>query len=269
MPSPIFIGGVPRSGTTLLRIMLDSHPNIYCGPELRATASIMQLWQDTCATRGQDMEQYYHYSPKDLKNSFKKLYLSFLENALHKSGKRRIAEKTPSNLLHFRALHEMFPKSPLIHIIRDSRDVICSLLEMDWTDSKTGKPLPYTQDVEIAALTWVQMVIQGRNMVMDDDLKDVYYEIRYEDIITKPESVLKKLFDFIGEPWDEAILSYYKKNHVLGGNDESSAKQVTKNLYHNSMCRWKTDLSDGDQDKVMKIAGPLLIELGYETGTHL
>lgn len=225
----------------------------------------MQLWQEISLTRKQHMEEEYYYTAEDLKTNFKKLYLSFLENALGKSGKKRLAEKTPSNLLHFPALHEMFPESPLIHIIRDGRDVVCSLMEMDWTDSKTGKPFPYTRDAEAAAMTWVQMVKQGRKMTLDDQYRDVYYEIRYEDIITSPETTLKKLFNFIGEPLDNTILEYSSKQHILGGTDESSAKQVTKTLYHNSMGRWKNDLSQRDKTKVMKIAGPLLKDLGYET----
>ncbi len=258
--APIFVGGAGRSGTTLLRVVLDTHPHIACGPELKLIPSIAAHWENT-AKHFQEILKSYQLTPAELNRSYQSFIRHLLQPFLDKSGKQRVAEKTPNNVFFFYHLHQMFPQSPLIHCIRDGRDVVCSLLTMNWINPETGKKLPYVENAENAAHYWVRSVAAGRASARNSSVKNRYHEIRYEDVVNEPEATLKELFDFLEEPWDPAVLDFHLTRRDLRA--ESSAQQVSQELYSYSAGRWTRDLKGEDKDTVKSIAGDLLIELGY------
>jgi len=257
---PIFIGGAGRSGTTLVRVILDSHPNIACGPELKLIPMISNLWLNVRNNYGKQLAEY-SLTPEDVNGIFQNMIVEFTENYRKLHEKQRIAEKSPNNVLFFQHLHHIFPESPLIQIIRDGRDVICSLLTMNWIDPATGKPIDYTRDARRAAQYWVSCVKAGREAAKIPGAEKRYLEIKYEDIISDTEPTLKRLFEFIDEPWDPAVLKFHEKKRNLAG--ESSASQVSKPLYKKAVARWESDLDEKDKPAIKEVAGGLLIDLGY------
>lgn len=260
---PIFVGGAGRSGTTLLRVILDSHPSICCGPELKVTPTICQTWYDFQSAYLPILKEYL-LTPADLQKMFGDFLLGLMEKYRSQSGKPRIAEKSPNNVFFFQHLHFLFPASPLIQVIRDGRDVVCSLLTMNWMNPKTGERLGYTRDAGKAAAYWANCVRAGRNATQHvASLRSRYHEIRYEDIVAQPETTLQKLFAFLEEPWDPAVLKFHEQERNLAG--ESSASQVSRQLYSSAAGRWQRDLNPQDKAAVKDAAGDLLIELGYAT----
>ncbi len=259
--APIFIGGAGRSGTTLLRVILDSHPHIACGPELKVTPLVCRMWEDFQAQYLPTLREH-HLTRRDLQRIFSQMLAALLENYRTRSGKPRVAEKSPNNVFVFPHLHHLFPKSPLIHVVRDGRDVVASLLRMDWISPKTGQPLDYTRDVRKAAEYWRRAVAAGRAAQRQiPSLAGRYFELRYEQIVTDPAAALQPLFAFLGEPWDPAVLKFHEQERRLAG--DSSAAQVTKALNTKALGRWKKDLKRKEKDAVKEVAGDLLIELGY------
>ncbi len=251
----IFVGGCGRSGTTLMRVILDSHPNIACGPEFKVTSSIMSLWAQ-CRTVFAEILKSYHLQAEEINGAFADLIRTLLNKYRTSAGKVRIAEKTPGNLFFFQHLHHVFPQSPLIHVIRDGRDVVVSLLTMNWLDANTGQPVAYTRDARKAAEYWVQAIRAGQQLQTEQ-----YLEIRYEDMVCEPERTLRKLFAFLDEPWDPVVLSFHEEKRDLGS--ESSAEQVSRPFYTHSVGRWRTDLTEINKELVKEVAGETLIELGY------
>ncbi len=260
--SPIFIGGAGRSGTTLIRVILDSHPNIACGPELKVTPILAGLWHSFQTAHLPPLREYL-LTPADINQIFGQMITSLLEKYRLQAGKPRIAEKSPNNVFFFQHLHHIFPESPLIHVIRDGRDVVCSLLTMNWVNPQTGQPIEYTRDARKAAEYWVSAVQTGRKAARGPSLAPRYMELRYEDIVGQPEETLRKLFAFIKEPWDPAVLEFHRRERNLAG--ESSAAQVSKPLYAASVGRWKKDLNPADKQVVKDVAGDLLVDLNYAT----
>ncbi len=258
--SPIFVGGAGRSGTTLIRVILDSHPNIACGPELKVTPILADLWHKFRTAHYPPLQEYL-LMPEDINRIFGQMIASLLQKYRENAGKPRIAEKSPNNVFFFQHLHHIFPESPLIHVIRDGRDVVCSLLTMNWVDPQTGKPVEYTRDARKAAEYWASAIQMGRKAGNDPSIGPRYMELRYEAIVTEPEPTLQKLFAFIGELWDPAVLKFHEQERTLAG--ESSADQVSRPLYAASVGRWKNDLNPADKQAVKEVAGNLLIELGY------
>jgi protein-tyrosine sulfotransferase len=258
--TPIFIGGAGRSGTTLLRVMLDSHPRIACGPELKILPRIASWWHE-CQTKYGGFLHPYQVGKDDVDALFADLIRGILDRYRSAQGKPRVAEKSPNNVTVFFALHHIFPASPLVHVIRDGRDVSASLLTMDWK-TPDGQPLPYTQDPVAAAQYWLNCIRSGRSF--RDSLpasQQTYLEIRYEDLVNRPEPTLRTLLAFLGEDWHDSVLDYHTQPRNLAG--ESSAAQVSRPLYGSAVQRWQQDLSPGQKQAIKPLIADTLIALGY------
>ena len=240
--------------------MLDSHPNIACGPEFKLIPAIASLWADT-VTAYADILQAYQLTISDVNAAYRQLIETLLSNYQAASKKPRLAEKSPNNVFFLPHLNQIFPDSPLIHVIRDGRDVVSSLLTMNWVDITTNEKLPYVESAQGAAEYWVNTITAARTAASEPAIREHYLEIRYEELVRQPQETLVRLLDYIGEPWDPAVLEYHRIERDLAG--ESSAERVSGELDTTAVGRWQKDLTGADRDTVKRIAGNLLIELGY------
>lgn len=248
---PIFIGGAGRSGTTLLRVILDTHSRIACGPELKALPQI--CWQRDVLFAHEEEFRDACLAPDYLDELYRDLIYGLIEPYRLARGKARAAEKSPSNIFWFSTLARLFPESPLIHIIRDGRDVVASLLRQNWLDPKTGDKPRYTTDPASAALYWKRCVEAGRSCSAKH-----YIEVRYEDLVSNPTATLVRLLDQIGEPFEPEMLRFGNHAHGLGPQDEVAPQITTA-----SVGRWRKELSGAQLLAVTDTAGPLLKALGY------
>ena len=258
--SPIFIGGAPRSGTTLLRALVNASRNIVCGPEMRVIPALCHLNQQIEDGHLDVLEANYGLDAQALHDRFARTIDQLLA-PLHQKTGARVAEKTPANILHFPRLRRLFPDSPLVAVVRDGRDVVASLLSMDWTDARTGRPMAITRDAGAAARLWVQSVEAGRKLAGDSG----FTELRYEDLARDPKTEISRLFDRLGE--DEAALAR-ALDHVShfdqgAGEAESSAGRVAQPIDTQAIGRWQRDLSPDQIRQIDRIAGPTLKALGY------
>ena len=258
--SPIFVGGVPRSGTTLLRVMLDNHPHIHCGTELRVNQALVNLWAAADSTAGGLLTGAYGIDRAALRQVFADLVLSFLERGWRASGKPRVAEKTPSNLLVFPQLHELFPESPLIHVIRDARDVVASRLEHDATGST---PVDRVSLAAIRAQEWVDAMDLRRRLRADTSLHGHYFEVRYEELVRDPQPVLAEMLGFLGEHFDAGMLDFHRNVGNVTGTEEWSAESVARPIFTSSVGSWQQKLSAAEIGAIADVAGAALQELGY------
>lgn len=183
--APIFIGGAGRSGTTLVRSLLNAHPRIAVGAELKVTPALAQCWQ-TVRHHTDHLGKHFGLAAADIDAAFGQLVTTLLETHRRRSEKPRIGEKTPNNVFAFPALHRMFPQSPLLHVVRDGRDVVRSLLEKNWA-TPDGRPMPITHDPAAAASYWRQAVLAGLAAAQDPSLAARYHEVRYEALVHNPE----------------------------------------------------------------------------------
>jgi len=258
--SPIFIGGAPRSGTTLLRAMVNASRNIVCGPEMRVIPALCHLAEQIEAGQSDVLARGYGLDRQAMNDQFARTIDKLLA-PLHARSGARVAEKTPANILHFHRLRQIFPDSPLIGIVRDGRDVVASLLSMDWTDARTGQAMAITCDAEAAAQLWCASVEAGWRMQADPD----YFELRYEHLVTDTVGTISGLFDALGE--DDAAkaraLAHAETFDDRQGVAESSADRVARPVDRQAINRWQSDLDSRQLDTVMRVAGGHLERLGY------
>ena len=282
-PAP-FIVGASRSGTTLLRLMLDAHPDLAIPPETEFILQVADLangdnshaacafvdtltshrrWPDFHLERELLQAQVAALQPwnaGDALRSFYRLYaLRF--------AKPRWGDKTPGYVKHTRAVQDLLPEARFIHIIRDGRDVAVSLIE-EWRAS--GRVMSVTR----AAERWVSKISVGREQARE---LRFYLEVRYEDLVLDSESVLRRICDFIDLPWHPDMLEYHRsapeRVAELVAPDAtgtlSAAKRQAKHAWTSSppeasrIARWRTEMSADELSEYERVAGRLLAELGY------
>jgi hypothetical protein len=253
--SPIFIGGHHRSGTTLLRVTLNRHPHIACGPEgqLLERTSFLEFhrwFEETWLPR---LERYGFTAAEIDRAMAAFIDAFFTRHQIHKA-KRRWAEKTPKNILRIDYLLRLFPRAQFIHVIRDPRDIHCSVVEK----AEAGTPQWRSITPEDTARDWTRRIRCG--LRWRHDVKR-YREVRYEDLVQDPACAMRDLLSFLGEPWDDQVIA----GNELPPDDRIPA--VARPVFSTSVGRWHRDLAADDLQQIEDIAGPLMGELGYELST--
>jgi tetratricopeptide (TPR) repeat protein len=255
-PEYLFIGGAGRSGTTLLRAMLDAHENISVGPERKLIRSICGMRADWL--RSSKTLEEAGVTEDIFDDAVRAFISSLMENT--GNGAVRIGEKTPPNLLYMNFLGKIYPQARFVHVIRDGRAVSSSLLKQNWVDATTGEPLSYCSSPEHAGRYWAEMVQEIRSQAAS--VPGRYLEVRYEDLVTRPRETLSIVLAFLDEPWDEAVMAHQDADCNLPTTESSSAA-VAQPVHTNSLSRWQSELSTKDLNHVLTSAAPLLKELGY------
>ncbi|MAE67205.1 MAG: hypothetical protein CMJ18_23335 [Phycisphaeraceae bacterium] len=263
--APIFIGGAGRSGTTLLRVLLDVHPHIACGVELKVLPSIAQLYASLQSAELSPVRKAYDLDRAWIDQRFRALIDGLLEPYRARRGKPRWAEKTPHNLMHLEALGTIFPDARFLHVVRDGRDVACSLVTMDWVNPATGKKLPYVQNIGNAARYWREVIETVRAQTAS--MQDRVFEVRYESLVTDTETTMREVLQFLDEPWDDAVLHHHERRTAQSDDDhESSAAQARRPIYATSIGQWRHRMNARQKAAFKREAGDLLVRLGYADG---
>ncbi len=257
-PAFVFIGGAGRSGTTLLRAMLHAHPRLQCGPEVKLVPELLRArerWGEIYAPalRGAGVDA-------DLLDRSSRAFLTTLLGGLTPAG-ARLVEKTPGNAAWFASLDRLFPSARFIHVLRDGRAVVASLLRQDWFDPATGRPLAITQDARVAAAYWRDAVLTAREQCAC--VLGAALEVRYEELVTTPEPTMRRVLEFLGEEWSGQVLEHEQSRDLVLPAHESSSTEVSSPVHPDSIGRWRDELSVDDVRAIEDEAGPLLEVLGF------
>lgn len=282
-PAP-FVVGVMRSGTTLLRLMLDAHPDLAIPSETRFFPAINSLINQATATPTEvvsilesvntwpdfelNSEELIKSMLTEHINTPSNAVRSFYKNYALRFNKARWGDKTPYYGLHMDQISLLIPEARFIHIIRDGRDVALSTKGL-WFD--LGK------DIEEIAVNWMSRIRQTRQLAQ---LIPHYLELRYEDLIHNPEQTLRKICRFIHLPYNPQMLEYHRtaetrldefKTRFSHEGDILVSKEQRKSAFKlastppqkNRIERWRNELTIEQIKKFESIAGPLLLELNY------
>jgi hypothetical protein len=251
---PIFIVGSGRSGTTLLRMMLDSHPAISCGEETKFLADLAPIlgahWR---------LLSTYGFSREWWADRIRGFYSGFQEEYLARRGKRRWAEKTPTYTRHLGFVDELFPTALYVHVIRDGRDVVASYRDR-WG---------YRAALRAANSIWAFDVKTARDFGTGLPAGR-YHELRYEALVSDPEATLRALLEFLGEPWDPQVLRFDEVSHdTTERYAEFTAARRAKSGEADAIYRSRVGAGGRRIDPVLRAvlqrsSGGLLTELGYQ-----
>lgn len=260
--SIVVVGGAPRSGTTLLRTLLGRHPMIASAPETTVFLRRISSPADIGKRVGWDaalIEQMQRDS-----HSQAEFIERFQRAMLDRSGKAVWVEKTPKNAERFGFVRRHFPYAKLVHIVRDGRDVVCSLRKTPFAKLDHA-PAESVAAAQRCAVQWRANVRAALRLRHDP----LYHELRYEDLVRDPETVLRPLIAFLGLPWDDRVLERADRaapGPTAAVEDDYGAATAAGAIFASSLSRWRQDLSHDDCRALQLLIGPLLVELGYEKG---
>jgi len=282
-PAP-FVVGMNRSGTTLLRMMLDAHPALVIPPETHFVPDLIRSVRGRGAKPADALEAMKaHREWKDFAftdaealdwlEALPKLepgpaVRAFYEAYAGRAGKPRWGEKTPRYVLKMPLIASALPEARFVHVIRDGRDVALSVLD------RTVKSV----DAAEVARRWQRKIERARE---DAPRLDHYLEVRYEELVADPGPVLKRVCEFVELDFDEAMLSYHERSGERltemrrelppeGGAGHLSVERRMRTHHRTTAppdptraTRWRDDMSAADLAAFEEVASQTLAALAY------
>jgi len=221
-PTPVFVGGAWDSGVRTLQSMLDSHHRMEAGEETKLIPIICSLRNDWWDGMALDLEAA-GIGEQQL-DAAVAAFIRTLMNSSTVSTDIRKVETTPHTLLHMAMMGSLFPRGRFIHVVRDGRDVVSSLLQRDWMDPATGERVWCCKDPEAAANYWTHVVDAIRTQA--STVPGRYLEVCYEDLVAHPEAVIRQVLAFLGEPWDPSVLNDVQEETEAPPADMVSVNQL-------------------------------------------
>ena len=285
-PAP-FIVGAGRSGTTLLRLMLDAHPELAIPPETHFIHGVVKVcegesdpraafietlvthrrWGDFQVEHGELGKRVASISPFNVGDGLRAFYALYAE----RFAKVKWGDKTPAYIQRMRLVHGVLPEARFIHLIRDGRDVALSAKDL-WFGPNS---------IEEAAEHWRSIIDDARKQAPH---LPYYIEVRYEDLVSDPETTLRKICRFIHLKWDPVMLAYHEKAEkrlseiyrdltdrggtggVRGEDRKAIHALAVKPPQIERIGRWRREMPAADRERFERIAGATLRELHYEIG---
>lgn len=271
---PVFIVGFPRSGTTLLYDMLLSAGGfaVYL-TETHFFTTFVPRFGDQRVRRNREAllnewlgSDYFKLSglrPDDIRQPILEgcanagdFLRVIMDSIARTQNMRRWAEKTPDHVLHLRQIKRLIPEALIIHIIRDGRDACLSMEKLPWV-----RPLPWDRKhkLTVCGVYWEWMVKRGLKAAVH--MSPDYLQVRFEDLIERPQLTLDRIGEFIGQQLDfgrireTALGSLARPNTSFTGAAEQAA--------FNPVRRWKQDFPPVQLAAFETLFGPLLEDLGY------
>jgi hypothetical protein len=270
--------------------MLDSHPALAMPPETGFAPELIEFarggvtadeavaflreqrsWGDHRLDEG-ELRRRLAAEPRlddaAVLRSFYKLYADG-------QGKPRWGDKTPAYVKRMPLIERTLPEARFIHVIRDGRDVSLSRGKRRLREGDAPPPARVAQ-------MWRNRILRARKQARQ---VRHYTEIRYEDLVTDTEPTLRRVADAIELPWDGAMLRYHERaeqrlaemNRDLPATEKKLSRSGDERMRAHALATeppnpgriatWKERMSEGDRREFESVAGDLLAELGYETGS--
>ncbi len=225
---PVFIIGMPRSGTTLVENILDAHPAVHAAGELMNIPTIYaRLFPRTRPLT----ESLKLFTERDAAAAAGE-YLAALD-AINPTAER-IIDKRPHNFLYLGLIPVLFPGARIIHVMRDPRDTCLSCYFRNFL---TG--FSWTTDLRwIASFyrLYARLMDHWRRAIPESGITFHMLELRYEDVLADQESASRKLIDFVGLDWSDDVLAFHERNRPAR---TLMVDQVGMPVYTSSRAKWK------------------------------
>ncbi|MGH2963220.1 MAG: sulfotransferase family protein [Solirubrobacterales bacterium] len=284
-PAP-FVVGVTRSGTTLLRMMLDAHPQLTIPPETHFVPDLIEAsreehasperlhevvvgnrrWGDFHLDSDALLERFEAIQPLNAGDAIRAFFELYAEG----QGKPRWGDKTPIYINRMMLIERALPEARFIHLIRDGRDAALSRAKR-----VLKEPTPMYKVAE----RWRNRILRAREQ---GPRLEHYLELRYEDVVLDTEATLRRICEYADLPWDDAMLHYHERaaermaemhrdlppepgKPLRPADHRMAAHALTSEPPDPSrLGRWRTEMSPEDRAAFEEAAGELLSELGYE-----
>jgi tetratricopeptide (TPR) repeat protein len=226
---PVFVFGLPRSGTTLVEQILASHSSVFGAGELKLARASFDAIPVALESAGSALENIALLTPHAMEKLAAQ-HLSRLENLAEGRSSARIVDKMPDNYIYLGLLAAMFPKAVFIHCRRDLRDVALSC----WTTDFRPENIPWASDPGFIGSRFEQYLrlIDHWRKVLPAPM----HEVNYEDTVSDLEAVARHLLAACGLEYEPACLEFHRTGRRV---KTASLGQVRQPIYARSVGRWR------------------------------
>lgn len=254
MQGPIFIVGTMRSGSTLLRLVLDSHEHIAIGDEtgfMRAATGIKDVPD---FHSGAGWYRRFGLTEADIDERVRRFYSDIFAGHAAAQGKRRWGEKTPFHAMYMREMATIFPDCVFVGMVRHPGAVAVSKMRR-------------TSTLEHSIANWVrvnsQLVRMSRTLAGQGRLAVV----RYEDLVARPEPTLRQLMDFLDEPWSPRLLEHHRVQRDKGAPRIVDGGTRTREPIDPERAQeWRARIEPAELRRVAQATASLRQVFGYDEG---
>ena len=223
---PVFIVGMPRSGTTLVEQIVSSHPQVYGAGELACLRDIEEAIAREIETTGSYPEEIASFK-ESVAARFSEEYLDELRG--HSQATFRITDKMPSNFMRVGLIKTLFPNARIVHCERNALDTCSSIFinylvkghDYSFELKELGQ---YYLDYERLMVHWSSV------------LPNQIFAVRYEDLVANQEPTSRRLVQHLGLEWKETCLDFHENKRAV---KTASNLQVRQPIYKNSVDRWR------------------------------
>jgi hypothetical protein len=240
---PIVVGGCYRSGTSLVRRLLDSHPRIHCGPEVKFFRDFYADYlgvEDPIAHLRFMATARSLVSEEDLLGILGSAFVEVHEHAARVAGKPRWADKTPENVVFLREWERLLGDRWLfVHVVRSPLDTLASIGE-------SGFPRSIPASLEERIELYVEYAEAGLRFAEENPER--YVRVLYEDLVDDPEARTRELMESLGESFHPAQLAIDASPHQSGLEDPKAA--MASSIHRDSVGRWRRLLSGEEAERI-------------------
>lgn len=271
-----FIVGCPRSGTTLLQSMLASHPDVILPDETgfytRIYPQYVEEWSELAEPENFNQAlaaTLDFYRIKDLgldptvvrskcqnePQSWETIFLAILATYAQKHQAHRVGEKTPRHFACIELLHERFPQAKFVHLVRDPRAVVLSLMQAPFGSNRIANSCNLWQEA-----------IQIHREYAEQLGSQKYQVIKYENLVRAPQATLKIICNFLNFEFSPQMLKFNQRQELgFNKNYLEHMSNTLKPLFTSSLERWKKELSSSQISIIQIILQDEMKLMGYQT----
>ena len=226
---PVFIVGMPRTGTTLTEQILASHPDVYTvGEPVFMYMTFLELFKLLGIANPDELARLSE--PRLQQDEIQHLVAHYLTQISHKSpDSKRIIDKMPDNFKYLGLVATLFPRAKIIHCQRNPLDTCVSIYFQQFEALH-----PYAYDLRELGLyyrDYLRLMAHWQQLFGDQILN-----VRYEDLVQDQEETSRKLIEYVGLPWDDRCMQFYTGGRAV---KTASIWQVRQKVYTDSVGRWK------------------------------
>jgi tetratricopeptide (TPR) repeat protein len=217
---PVFVVGMPRSGTSLVEQIIAAHPAAYGAGELNFWTAFFHKREASAVSQMLPEESTRRKLAQD--------YLRVLSG--YSADAARVVDKAPINSDYLGLIHAVFPKARVLYLQRDPIDVCLSCYFQQFSPV-----MSYTMDLGDLANFYREhrrLMAHWRAVLPRDTL----LEVPYAELVAKQETWTRRILEFLGLPWDDSCLEFHKLNRAV---TTASTWQVRQKIYKSSVARWR------------------------------